>query len=182
MMRLVEELLEFSRLESGQVTMVKEPVDLKELLQQCHEIFSMHAEEKDIKLKTDIEPLPPVISDIDRLEQVFSNLLDNALKHTPADGEVSITARHPNPNFVEISISDTGPGIPAEQMRHVFERFYRADPSAGKAGAGLGLAIARQIVLAHGGDIMARSTLGKGTEFVVRLPVQSMVSPQTSRS
>ncbi len=80
MMRLVEELLEFSRLESGQVTMVKEPVDLKELLQQCHEIFSMHAEEKGIKLKTDIEPLPPVIGDIDRLEQVFSNLLDNALK------------------------------------------------------------------------------------------------------
>lgn len=182
MMRLVEELLEFSRLESGQVTMVKEPVDLKELLQQCHEIFSMHAEEKGIKLKTDIEPSPPVIGDIDRLEQVFSNLLDNALKHTPADGEVSITARHPNPNIAEISIADTGPGIPPEQMRHVFERFYRADPSAGKAGAGLGLAIARQIVLAHGGDIMARSTLGKGTEFVVRLPVQSTVSPQTSRS
>jgi signal transduction histidine kinase len=182
MMRLVEELLEFSRLESGQVTMVKEPVDLKELLQQCHEIFSMHAEEKGIKLKTDIEPLPPVIGDIDRLEQVFSNLLDNALKHTPAGGDISIIARHINPNFAEISITDTGPGIPAEQMRHVFERFYRADPSAGKAGAGLGLAIARQIVLAHGGDIMAKSTLGKGTEFVVRLPVQSTVSPQTSRS
>ena len=182
MMRLVEELLEFSRLESGQVAMVKEPVDLKELLQQCHEIFSMHAEEKGIKLKTDIEPLPPVIGDIDRLEQVFSNLLDNALKHTPTDGEVSITARHPNPNIAEISIADTGTGIPPEQMRHVFERFYRADPSAGKAGAGLGLAIARQIVLAHGGDIMARSTLGKGTEFVVRLPVQSTVFPQTSRS
>jgi signal transduction histidine kinase len=182
MMRLVEELLEFSRLESGQVTMVKEPVDLKELLQQCHEIFSMHAEEKDIKLKTDIEPLPPVIGDIDRLEQVFSNLLDNALKHTPTGGDVSIIARHTNPNFAEISITDTGPGIPAEQMQHVFERFYRADPKAGKAGAGLGLAIARQIVLAHGGDIMAKSTLGKGTEFVVRLPVQSTVSPQTSRS
>jgi len=177
MMRLVEELLEFSRLESGQVIMVKEPVDLKELLQQCHDIFSMHAEEKGIKLKTDIEPLPPVIGDIDRLEQVFSNLLDNALKHTPAGGDVSIVARHPNPNFAEISITDTGPGIPAEQMRHVFERFYRADPSAGKAGAGLGLAIARQIVLAHRGDIMAKSTLGKGTQFVVRLPVSPTVSP-----
>jgi signal transduction histidine kinase len=177
MMRLVEELLEFSRLESGQVTMVKEPVDLKELLQQCHEIFSMHAEEKGIKLKTDIEPLPPVIGDIDRLEQVFSNLLDNALKHTPTGSDVSIIARHTNPDFAEISITDTGPGIPAEQMRHIFERFYRADSSAGKAGAGLGLAIARQIVLAHGGDITAKSTLGKGTKFVVRLPVQSTVSP-----
>jgi len=182
MMRLVEELLEFSRLESGQIAMVKEPVDLKELLQQCYEIFLMQAEEKGANLKTEFEPLPPVIGDIDRLEQVFSNLLDNALKHTPAGGGVSIIARQPNPNFVEISITDTGPGIPAEQMRHVFERFYRADPSAGKAGAGLGLAIARQIVLAHRGDIMAKSTLGKGTEFVVKLPVQPMVPPQTSHS
>ncbi len=182
MMRLVEELLEFSRLESGQITMVKEPVDLKELLQQCYEIFLMHAEEKGVNLKKDIVPLPPIIGDIDRLEQVFSNLLDNALKHTPSGGDINIIARHPNPNFAEISITDTGPGIPAEQMRHVFERFYRADPSAGKAGAGLGLAIARQIVLAHRGDIMAKSTLGKGTEFVVRLPVHSTVSPQTSHS
>jgi two-component system OmpR family sensor kinase len=182
MMRLVEELLEFSRLESGQVTMVKEPVDLKELLQQCHEIFSMHAEEKGIKLKTEIEPLPPVIGDIDRLEQVFSNLLDNALKHTPAGGNVNITARQTNPNFAEITITDTGPGIPAEQMRHVFERFYKADPKAGKAGAGLGLAIARQIVLAHGGDITAKSSVGKGTQFMVKLPVQPTASSQTSRS
>jgi signal transduction histidine kinase len=176
MMRLVEELLEFSRLESGQITMVKEPVDLKELLHQCYEIFLMHAEEKGVKLKKDIEPLPPIIGDIDRLEQVFSNLLDNALKHTPSGGDINIIARHPNPNFAEISITDTGPGIPAEQMRHVFERFYRADPSAGKAGAGLGLAIARQIVLAHRGDIMAKSTLGKGTEFVVRLPASPNIT------
>jgi len=176
MMRLVEELLEFSKLESGQITMVKEPVDLKELLQQCYEIFLMHAEEKGVNLKTDIEPLPPIIGDIDRLEQVFSNLLDNALKHTPSGGDINIIARHPNPNFVEISITDTGPGIPAEQMRHVFERFYRADPSAGKAGAGLGLAIARQIVLAHRGDIMAKSILGKGTEFVVRLPASPNIT------
>jgi two-component system OmpR family sensor kinase len=171
MMRLVEELLEFSRLESGQITMAKEPVDLKDLLQQCHEIFLMQAEEKNIKLRTDIEPLPPVTGDIDRLEQVFNNLLDNALKHTPSLGKVSIVARHPQPSFIEIAVTDTGPGIPGEQLRHVFERFYRADPSSGKAGAGLGLAIARQIVLAHGGDIMAKSTLGKGTEFLVRLPV-----------
>jgi len=182
MMRLVEELLEFSRLESGQITMVKESVDLKDLLQQCHEIFLIRAEEKNIQLRTDIEPLPPVTGDIDRLEQVFSNLLDNALKHTPSGGKVSIVARHPQPSFVKIAVTDTGPGIPGEQLRHVFERFYRADPSAGKAGAGLGLAIARQIVLAHGGDIMAKSTLGKGTEFVVRLPVHSTSAPQTSHS
>src|SRR4030042_2234330 len=120
MMRLVEELLEFSRLESGQITMVKEPVGLKELLQQCYEIFLMRAEEKGIRLKTDIEPLPPVTGDIDRLEQVFSNLLDNALKHTPAGSEVSITAQHPQPGFLEIAVTETGPGIPGEQLRHIF--------------------------------------------------------------
>ena len=174
MMRLVEELLEFSRLESGQIKMVKEPVDLKDLLHQCHEIFLMRAKEKNIQLRTEIEPLSPVTGDIDRLEQVFNNLLDNALKHTPSGGKVGILARQPHPNFVEIAVTDTGPGIPGEQLRHVFERFYRADTSAGKAGAGtgtgLGLAIARQIVRAHGGDINIKSTLGKGTEFLVRLP------------
>jgi signal transduction histidine kinase len=179
MMRLVEELLEFSRLESGQITMVKEPVDVKELLDQCYEIFLMRAEEKGVTLKKNLERLPHVTGDIDRLEQVFSNLLDNALKHTLTGGDVSISARHTNSSFVEISISDTGQGIPAEQMRHIFERFYRADASAGKAGAGLGLAIARQIVLAHGGDINAKSKLGKGTEFIVRLPISSPRTPHS---
>ena len=177
MMRLVEELLEFSRLESGQITMARESVDLKEVLQQCHEVFLMRAEEKKIQLKTEIEPLSPVIGDIDRLEQVFNNLLDNALKHTPKEGKVSLVARQAHPNFVEIAVTDTGPGIPAEQMRHVFERFYKADTPAGKTGAGLGLAIARQIVLAHGGDIKAKSTLGQGTEFLVRLPTRANTPP-----
>jgi len=179
MMRLVEELLEFSRLESGQIKMASESVDLKELLQQCYEIFVMRAEEKGVNLKIAVEALPPVTGDIDRLEQVFSNLLDNALKHTPSGGDVTITARQPNTASIEISITDTGPGISAEQMRHVFERFYKADPSAGKAGAGLGLAIARQIVLAHSGDINARSSVGKGTEFLVSLPT---AAPQISHS
>ena len=182
MMRLVEELLEFSRLESGQITMAREAVDLKEVLQQCHEIFLMRAEEKNIQLRTEIELLPPVVGDIDRLEQVFNNLLDNALKHTPVEGKVSVVARQIHPNFIEIAVTDTGPGIPAEQMRHVFERFYKADTPAGKTGAGLGLAIARQIVLAHGGDIKAKSTLGQGTEFLVRLPANPAISPQTPHS
>jgi signal transduction histidine kinase len=186
MMRLVEELLDFSRLESGQAKMAKESVDLKELLQQCHEIFLMRAKEKKIQLRTEIEPLPPVTGDIDRLEQVFSNLLDNALKHTPSRGKVGIIARQPQPDFVEIAVTDTGPGIPGEQLRHIFERFYRADSPAGKAGTstgtGLGLAIARQIVLAHGGDITAKSILGQGTEFHVKLPLNPATSPQVPRS
>ncbi|MBC8512150.1 MAG: HAMP domain-containing histidine kinase [Dehalococcoidia bacterium] len=171
MMRLVNELLELSRLESGQVNMVKEPTDLKELLQQCREIFTIRAEEKGLQFTTNVEPLPPVNGDIDRLEQVFSNLLDNAFKHTPAGGKVSIAARQHSPNFIEVAVLDTGPGIPPEQLPHVFERFYRVDASGTKTGTGLGLAIAREIVRAHGGDIKVNSVLGEGTEFLVRLPV-----------
>ncbi len=177
MMRLVDDLLELSKLESGQVSMVKEPVDIKELLQQCREIFIMRAEEKGLQFTADIEPIAPVIGDIDRLEQVFSNLLDNALKHTPAGGKISIVARQPSANLVEITVADTGPGIPPDQLSRVFERFYRADASAAKTGTGLGLAIARQIARGHGGDIAVNSLAGVGTEFLVRLPVSPDTPP-----
>ena len=174
--RLVDELLELSRMESGQIQMAQEPVDTEELLQHCHEIFMMRAEEKDLQLAADIKPLSPVIGDIDRLEQVFSNLLDNALKHIPAGGKISIAAQQPSADFIEITVSDTSPGIPPEQLPHVFKRFYRVDTSAAKTGIGLGLAIARKIVRAHGGDIKVNSILGEGTEFIVRLPVNVNIS------
>lgn len=169
MIRQVDELLELSRIQSGQMQMAREAVDIKELLEHCHEIFSMRAEEKGLLLRTEIEQLTPIVGDIDRLEQVFSNLLDNALKHTPAGGEVSIIGRHSTADSVEITIADTGTGIPPEQLPHVFERFYQAGEV--RTGTGLGLAIAREIVLAHGGKIGVSSTPGTGTKFTVRLPV-----------
>ena len=172
MIRLVDDLLELSRIESGQVQMSREPVDLAGLLEHCRELFAMQAEEKGIALKLELETLPPVLGDIDRLEQVLGNLLDNAIKHTPERGEVSIFARQASAYTVEITIADTGPGIPAEELPHVFERFYQADAAA-KSGTGLGLAIAREIVRAHGGDIEARSTPGAGAEFIIRLPARS---------
>ena len=168
MIRLTDELLELSRIESGQIRMLSEPVDMKELLQHCQEIFSIQAGEKSIQLRLNLEPVSPVIGDIDRLEQVFNNLLDNALKHTPAGGKVSITTCQSSTDFVEITIADTGPGIPPEQLPHVFERFYQVKEM--KSGTGLGLAISKEIVRAHGGDITVSSILGEGTEFLVRLP------------
>ena len=131
----------------------------------------MRAEEKGLLLRKDIEPLMPVAGDIDRLEQVFSNLLDNALKHSPAGGEVSIIGRQTTPDYVEIRIADSGPGIPREQIAHVFERFYQAGTV--RTGVGLGLAIAKEIVLAHGGKIEVNSTPGERTEFIVRLPTSA---------
>ena len=168
MIRLVDELLELSRIESGQIQMLREPVDVKALLEHCQEIFRMRAQEKGLRLRADLEPLPPIVGDTDRLEQVFSNLLDNALKHTPPGGEISISARQTSSDLVEITVADTGPGISPQELPHVFRRFYSAD--AAKTGTGLGLAIAREIVRAHGGDIEARSALGGGAQFIVRLP------------
>jgi len=170
MIRLVNNLLELSRLESGQVEIKREQVDLKEVIEQTREIFSMRADEKGLFLITDLEPLPLVLGDIDRLEQVFANLLDNAIKHSPREGTVTIRGLHTAPETVEISILDTGPGITKEQLPHVFERFYHGDGPGERPGTGLGLAIARQIALSHGGDIRVSSQAGKGAEFTVRLP------------
>jgi signal transduction histidine kinase len=170
MIRQVDELLDLSRMQSGQARMAQELVDVKELLLHCQEIFSLRAEEKGIELTADVEPLMPVKGDADRLEQVFSNLLDNALKNAPPRGKVSITGRN-SAGQVEVTIADDGPGIPPEQVPHVFERFYQAGGL--RVGVGLGLAIAREIVLAHSGTIEVTSNPGEGTEFRVELPATS---------
>jgi signal transduction histidine kinase len=125
MIRLVNNLLQLSRLESGQLEIKKEPVELLEVIQQCQEVFSIRLEEKQIFLVTDMEPLPQVNGDFDRLEQVFDNLLDNAIKHTPKGGTVTLRGRHITVETVQVSVTDTGPGIPQEQLQHVFKRFYR---------------------------------------------------------
>ena len=124
--------------------MAREPVVIKALMEHWQEIFTMRAEEKGLRLRTAIEPLASVIGDIDRLEQVFSNLLDNALKHSPAGGEVKIIGRNTTTDSVNITVTDSGAGIPPEQLPHVFERFYQAGEV--RTGVGLGLAIAREIV------------------------------------
>jgi signal transduction histidine kinase len=173
MIRLVNNLLQLSRLESGQLEIKKEPVDLLEVIQQCQEVFSIRADEKQIFLVTDLETLPQVYGDIDRLEQVFDNLLDNAIKYTPKGGTVTLQARHITVETVQVSVTDTGPGIPQEQLPHVFKRFYRGYGPGERTGTGLGLAISHQIVLAHGGDIRVNSRADQGAEFIVRLPVMN---------
>jgi len=168
MRRQVDELLELARMQSGQLKMAREPVDVNELLEQCQEIFTVQAQEKGVLLKLESEPLLTVVGDVDRLEQVFSNLLDNAIKNSPAKGEVYIFGRRIEADSVEIKVADSGPGIPPEQIPYVFERFYQA--GGVRTGVGLGLAIAKEIVLAHDGTIEAKSDPGEETEFIVKLP------------
>lgn len=171
--RLVEDLLELARIDAGQLDFAREPVDLTALLHLTAEKFNLPASQKGVVLDSLIPPLPPLIGDGDRLAQVFNNLLDNAIKHTPPGGRVSVRGET-EAGWITLHIDDTGPGIPTEELSRIFERFYQLDKarSGGKdRGVGLGLAISREIVQAHGGRLVAQSKAGHGSRFTVHLPI-----------
>jgi two-component system OmpR family sensor kinase len=182
MARLVDDLLDLARIEAGQVVMAQEPVSLADLLQGCMEKTALRAEQGGVDLELKVDGNPIVKGDRDRLAQVFSNLLDNALKHTPPEGRIVLASksvkekprkRGQEPKtLTQITVADTGVGIPPEELSRIFERFYRGDKSRTKAGrgAGLGLAIAREIIQAHGGQIKVESVVDLGTKFTITLP------------
>ena len=173
--RLVEDLQTLSLAEAGQLPLRMEPVDVRELLADVKTSFSgaMETSGVDMLVEIDGEPDAMIISgDLERLDQVLSNLLGNALRHTPAGGVILLRAAA-IPTGVEIIVSDTGEGIPAEDLPYVFDRFWRADRSRKRgrgSGSGLGLAISKQFVKAHGGDISVESEPGQGTSFTIQLP------------
>ena len=171
-LRLVQELLDLSRIESGQVPMQQDDVDLRELFEHVGEVFALRAEESGVALNVDVNGIAHIRGDFDRLEQVMNNLLDNALRHTPNGGSVRVGCRDLQPGTLQVTVTDTGPGIPPADLPHLFERFYRGDNANGtqRKGYGLGLAISREIVRAHGGEIWATSEPGTGTTFVFTLP------------
>jgi signal transduction histidine kinase len=171
MNRLVRGLLELAKLESGQVTMARQPVDLARVLRECADGASHRAEQASVTLNVRLaDRLLPLTGDAARLEQAFNNLLDNALRYTPAGGQVELSAFPTSDGGIEVSVSDTGPGIPAEDLPRIFERFYRADKARTPGGTGLGLAIVKEIIQAHGGTIRAASQPGQGTRFTITLP------------
>jgi signal transduction histidine kinase len=172
MHRLVIDLLDLARLDAGTADLERVSLDLAAMLRAIGEKFAPQSQSTQVALTTEIEPLPTFIGDGDRLAQVFTNMVDNALKHTPAGGQVALRARQVG-DQVEISVSDSGPGIPQEELNRIFERFYQLDKSRSGGdgrGAGLGLAIAREIVNAHGGHINAASEARRGSTFTVTLP------------
>lgn len=171
--RLVEDLLDLARLDAGQIEFDRHPVDLSILLQSIVDRLSLRAAEKGIRLESVLDKLVPMIGDGDRLAQVFTNLLDNAIKHTPSGGVVKLHGEMEG-GWISIHVDDTGRGIPEEDLSRIFERFYQVDKARGGGadrGVGLGLAISRQIVEAHGGRLVAQSTVGKGSRFTVQLPI-----------
>ena len=180
-LRLVEELLDLSRIESGQIRMQQEPVDLKELFEQMSDVFALRSEDTGVALQFQHEGASPIRGDFDRLEQVMNNLLDNAFRHTPQGGRVRVTARDVQQGLIQVTVSDTGRGVLQNDLPHLFDRFYRASNGGGSKGYGLGLAISREIVRAHGGDIWASSEPGRGTAFVFTLPGAARSSARASR-
>src|SRR2546426_843029 len=168
---LVDDLLDLSQLESKRATLDLRPVDVAALVAYTVDKLRPLAQYSGLRLDQATPAEVWVTADRDRLEQVLTNLIDNALKYTPAGGRVDVRVV-PSNGEVEISVSDTGKGIGPDDLPHVFERFYRADRSRtrGSGGTGLGLAIARHIVEAHGGHIRVRSLLDEGTTFLFTLP------------
>jgi signal transduction histidine kinase len=173
MSRLVRDLLDATRVQSGHVIpLVAEPVDVMRLIEDAIDPFQDQARTNGQRLEAEIaEALPPVLADRDRLLQVFSNLLGNGLKFTPEGGRVRIRAEADGEGAVRFSVDDTGPGIPAESLPHLFELFWQARDRRATLGTGLGLSIARGIVEAHGGSISVQSTPGEGSTFTFTVPV-----------
>jgi signal transduction histidine kinase len=171
--RMVEDLRTLSRADAGELALVRQPIAPRSLLERIAAVYGHAAGQKQVTLVVNAaEGLPEVNVDEARMMQVLGNLLDNALRYTPEGGTITLSAAREEKD-VALAVQDTGPGIAPEDLPRVFERFYRADKSRAEAegASGLGLAIARVLVVAHGGEIRAESAPGEGTKMVIRLLV-----------
>jgi two-component system phosphate regulon sensor histidine kinase PhoR len=192
---LIEDLLTISELESGRVTLNLQMVDLRSVVERVLEDFKSRASTKNVTLVNET-PALQLSADAIRLEQVFGNLIDNAIKYGHQNGTVTVGARllpgtieEPGDEeasrngkaLVELSVQDDGPGIPADSLPRVFERFYRVDKARSReqGGTGLGLSIVKHVVQAHGGRVWATSELGRGTTFFFTLPAEHIGFQQT---
>ncbi len=183
---LVDDLRLLALAEAGQLQLDRRPTDISDLLRDTQVNFGAQAADKAITLSLDLPAaLPRVVGDWRRIAQVLSNLMTNALRHTPEGGQITLSAKviekaapdktngTAKKSWVEVTVSDTGVGIPPEDLPHIFERFWRGEKSRSRAsgGSGLGLSIARHLVELHGGTITAESTPGEGSTFRFILPV-----------
>lgn len=171
--KLVTELFELAKLDSEETIVHREPFSLEELVQDVAQKFALAAQKKKIQIITNIgKELPFVSADIGLVERVLENLIENALRHTPDGGTISLVLT-PDKRNVTVQISDTGSGIPPEELSNIFNRFYQVDKSRKDrhGGAGLGLAIAKRILTLHGGTIEVESVMNSGSTFSFQLPI-----------
>jgi signal transduction histidine kinase len=183
MSALVDDLMLLSQIESGQVSMQHAHVDIAQLLGRTIERFQFAIRDAGIEPRLHVEPIADVHGDERRLEQVFSNLLQNAVRHTPRGGTISISARTLVGGHVSIGVHNTGSVIPKEDLPRVFERFFQVDRARARKGgsSGLGLSIVTEIVEAHGGTVRVISAEPAGTEFIVILPGDPMPEARSGR-
>jgi PAS domain S-box-containing protein len=171
MQRLIRDLLDVASIDAGVLSVQRKPSDLIITIVRAMEAFEAPAAEHRITLLTEVpEQLPPVSADVDRLLQVLSNLLGNAIKFTQPDGRVTVSASTADQEIM-VSVADTGVGIPADELHLVFDRFWHAQKTSHVRGTGLGLAIAQGIIEAHGGRIWVESAPGSGSTFSFTLPI-----------
>jgi len=177
LLNILNTLMDITQAEAGMMPLRREPVDLGQLVREVVELYEYVAEEKKIAIRADFLPSPPrnhpapVIAPVDRirLRQVFANLLDNAIKYTPAGGQVTIRLGE-QPDAAVATFHDTGIGIPAQEQDKIWLRLYRGDKSRSQRGLGLGLSLVKAIVEAHGGSVSVASKVNEGSAFTVRLP------------
>jgi signal transduction histidine kinase len=169
---LVDDLLYLSQVEQGEFSVQLDTLSPEELIKATRERFERRASQSGVTLAVDARETPPIQADERRLEQALANIVDNAVRHTPSGGTVTLASAAEN-GHVKLSVHNTGSVIPAEAMPHVFERFFQADPSGARADAntGLGLAITKEIVDAHGGRVDVESSAEDGTRFTITLPL-----------
>jgi two-component system, NtrC family, sensor histidine kinase KinB len=177
---ILNDLLDINRIESGKSRFALKPATPRALVRDAMEPFLVDAKDKGVTVANNVsDDLPEVMADAEKIRHVFANLLSNAFRFTAPGGSVTIRAEQEQ-DRVAFLVEDTGKGIPEEELKHLFEQFYRAPGQDDKSGAGLGLAIAKEIVRAHGGEVGAESVVGKGSTFHFTLPLKKDTTGKAS--
>ncbi len=178
---MINAMLDISEAESGLMKLDAQNVDLAILLRDVCDLFQPLAEDRSIAIAIESPESASVPGDLKKLQRVFSNLVDNALKYTPTGGSVAITIEEKT-NYTVVTVKDTGSGIPEQDLQHIFDRFFRGEKSRSAAGNGLGLSLAQAFVLIHGGTITAANVPGQGSQFAVILPRSALPHRENERS
>jgi heavy metal sensor kinase len=179
-LNMLSTLMDISEAETGVMKLDRKTIDLSSLVDDMVELYSYSAEEKNITLTREPGESIPISADLNRIRQVIVNLLDNAIKYTPQNGSITVSAGRQGQEAV-VTIHDTGPGIPPKDLPHIWDRLFRGDQSRSQPGLGLGLGLVRAIVHAHGGEVGVESKPGEGSSFIVHLPLSVVLHlPETA--
>jgi signal transduction histidine kinase len=162
--------MDISEAETGVMKLDRKTIDLSSVVDDMVELYGYSAEEKNITIARESGESVIVSADLNRIRQVIANLLDNAIKYTPEQGTITVATGRQGEQAV-VAIRDTGPGIPPKDLPHIWDRLFRGDQSRSQPGLGLGLGLVRAIVQAHGGEVAVESNPGKGSSFIVHLPL-----------